>query len=162
MAAPHVTGTLALMLKNDPLLTQAEAETVLESSAIRMRAGCRNVRPAIGAPAAQMCRGCGRNGVQVDRCECSGGSNAVIGMLQQFDGEGPRRWRAFFISAKVFLSVRSLQGGQMLWTISITLLMLWLLGIVSANTFGGFIHVLLWAAIGVVLLGVLQGRRKVT
>jgi hypothetical protein len=48
----------------------------------------------------------------------------------------------------------------MLWTISITLLMLWLLGIVSANTFGGFIHVLLWAAIAVVLLGVLQGRRK--
>jgi Family of unknown function (DUF5670) len=49
----------------------------------------------------------------------------------------------------------------MLWTISITLLMLWLLGIVSANTFGGFIHVLLWAAIAVVLLGVLQGRRKI-
>jgi hypothetical protein len=49
----------------------------------------------------------------------------------------------------------------MLWTISITLLMLWVLGIVSANTFGGFIHVLLWAAIAVVLLGVLQGRRKI-
>jgi Family of unknown function (DUF5670) len=48
----------------------------------------------------------------------------------------------------------------MLWTVSITLLMLWVLGIVSANTFGGFIHVLLWAAIAVVLLGVLQGRRK--
>jgi hypothetical protein len=49
----------------------------------------------------------------------------------------------------------------MLWTISITLLMLWVLGIVSANTFGGFIHVLLWAAIAVVLQGVLQGRRKI-
>jgi Family of unknown function (DUF5670) len=49
----------------------------------------------------------------------------------------------------------------MLWTVSITLLMLWVLGIVSANTFGGFIHVLLWAAIAVVLLGVLQGRRKI-
>ena len=50
----------------------------------------------------------------------------------------------------------------MLWTISVTLLALWLLGIVSANTFGGFIHVLLWAAIAVVLLGVLQGGRKVS
>jgi hypothetical protein len=50
----------------------------------------------------------------------------------------------------------------MLWTISITLLMLWVLGVVSANTFGGFIHVLLWAAIAVVLLGVLQGRRKMS
>jgi hypothetical protein len=53
-------------------------------------------------------------------------------------------------------------GGEMLWTIFGVLLTLWLLGIVSANTFGGFIHVLLWAAIGVVLLGVLQGRRKMT
>jgi hypothetical protein len=47
----------------------------------------------------------------------------------------------------------------MLWTISITLLMLWLLGIVSANTFGGFIHVLLGVAIAAVLLRVIQGRR---
>jgi len=47
----------------------------------------------------------------------------------------------------------------MLWTIFVTLLVLWLLGIVSANTFGGFIHVLLWAAIAVVLLSALQGRR---
>ena len=50
----------------------------------------------------------------------------------------------------------------MLWTISVILLMLWLLGVVSANTFGGFIHVLLWVAIAVVLLRVLQGRRKVS
>jgi hypothetical protein len=49
-----------------------------------------------------------------------------------------------------------------LWTIFVVLLTLWLLGVVSANTFGGFIHVLLWAAIGVVLLGVLKGRRKMT
>ena len=48
----------------------------------------------------------------------------------------------------------------MLWTIFVILLMLWLLGIVSANTFGGFIHVLLWLAIAVVLVRVLQGRRQ--
>ena len=51
-------------------------------------------------------------------------------------------------------------GAGMLWTLFVILLVLWLLGIVSANTFGGFIHVLLWAAIAVVLLGVLQGHRK--
>ncbi|MEP7227826.1 MAG: lmo0937 family membrane protein [Gemmatimonadales bacterium] len=47
----------------------------------------------------------------------------------------------------------------MLWTVFSILLVLWLLGIVSAYTFGGFIHVLLWAAIAVVLLRALQGRR---
>jgi hypothetical protein len=47
----------------------------------------------------------------------------------------------------------------MLWTIFAILLALWLVGIVSANTFGGFIHVLLWAAIAVVLLSALEGRK---
>ncbi|HJR15351.1 MAG TPA: lmo0937 family membrane protein [Gemmatimonadales bacterium] len=51
---------------------------------------------------------------------------------------------------------------ELLWTVFVTLLALWLLGIVSANTFGGFIHVLLWAAIAVVLLRVIQGRPKVS
>jgi hypothetical protein len=46
----------------------------------------------------------------------------------------------------------------MLWTIFVLLLVLWLLGIVSANTFGGFIHVLLFVAIAVVLLRVVQHR----
>ena len=50
----------------------------------------------------------------------------------------------------------------MLWTICVILLALWLLGIVSANTFGGFIHVLLWLAIAVMLLRVLQERRKMS
>lgn len=49
----------------------------------------------------------------------------------------------------------------MLWTIFVILLVLWLLGIVSANTFGGFIHVLLILAIAVVLIRVIQGRRAV-
>jgi hypothetical protein len=51
---------------------------------------------------------------------------------------------------------------ELLWTVFVILLALWLLGIVSANTFGGFIHVLLWAAIAVVLLRVIQGRPKVS
>ncbi len=49
----------------------------------------------------------------------------------------------------------------MLWTIVGILLALWLLGIVSAYTFGGFINVLLIAAVGVVLLRAIQGRRPV-
>jgi hypothetical protein len=47
----------------------------------------------------------------------------------------------------------------MLWTIFVLLLVLWLLGVVSANTFGGFIHVLLVVAVAVVLLRVIQGGR---
>jgi hypothetical protein len=49
----------------------------------------------------------------------------------------------------------------MLWTIFVTLLMLWVVGVVSANTFGGFIHVLLALAVGVALVRALQGRRSV-
>ena len=49
----------------------------------------------------------------------------------------------------------------MIWSILVILLTLWLLGIVSANTFGGFIHVLLMVAVAVMLLRALQGRRRV-
>jgi uncharacterized protein DUF5670 len=47
----------------------------------------------------------------------------------------------------------------MLWTIFIILLVLWLLGMVSGYTIGGFIHILLIIAIVVVLIRVIQGRR---
>ena len=49
----------------------------------------------------------------------------------------------------------------MLWTIFVTLLVLWLLGMVTSYTLGGFIHVLLVVAIVVVLIRVIQGRRVV-
>lgn len=49
----------------------------------------------------------------------------------------------------------------MLWTIVGILLALWLLGIVSAYTFGGFINVLLIAAVGVVLLRAIQGGHPI-
>lgn len=49
----------------------------------------------------------------------------------------------------------------MLWTIFVILLVLWVLGLVTANTMGGFIHLLLLLAIGVVLIRVIQGRRVV-
>jgi hypothetical protein len=47
----------------------------------------------------------------------------------------------------------------MLWTIAVVLLILWLLGLVSSYTMGGFIHILLVIAIVLVLLRVIQGRR---
>ncbi|HEV3205466.1 MAG TPA: lmo0937 family membrane protein [Terriglobales bacterium] len=47
----------------------------------------------------------------------------------------------------------------MLWTIFVILLVLWLLGLVSSYTLGGFIHILLVLAIVVLLINVIQGRR---
>ena len=49
----------------------------------------------------------------------------------------------------------------MLWTIFVILLILWLLGMVSSYTMGGFIHLLLVVAIVVVLIRVIQGRRPI-
>jgi hypothetical protein len=49
----------------------------------------------------------------------------------------------------------------MLWTIFIVLLVLWLLGMVTSTTMGGFIHILLVIAIVVVLIRVIQGRRPI-
>ena len=49
----------------------------------------------------------------------------------------------------------------MLWTIFVILVVLWLLGMVSSYTLGGFIHILLVLAIGIVLIRVIQGRRPV-
>lgn len=46
----------------------------------------------------------------------------------------------------------------MLWTIAVILIVLWLLGLVSSYTIGGFIHVLLVIAIIVVLARIIQGR----
>jgi asparagine N-glycosylation enzyme membrane subunit Stt3 len=49
----------------------------------------------------------------------------------------------------------------MLWTIFVILLVLWLLGMISSYTMGGFIHVLLILALAVVLIRVIEGRRPV-
>jgi len=49
----------------------------------------------------------------------------------------------------------------MLWTIFVILLILWLLGMVSSYTLGGFIHILLVIAVVVLLLRVIQGRNPV-
>lgn len=47
----------------------------------------------------------------------------------------------------------------MLWTIAVILIVLWLLGIVTSTTIGGFIHVLLVIAVIVILVNIIRGRR---
>jgi hypothetical protein len=49
----------------------------------------------------------------------------------------------------------------MLETIAVILLLMWLLGMVTAYTVGGFIHILLVIAIIVILVRVIQGRRPI-
>ena len=47
----------------------------------------------------------------------------------------------------------------MLYTVAVVLIVLWLLGLVSAHTMGGFIHVLLVVAIIMVLVRLIQGKK---
>jgi hypothetical protein len=49
----------------------------------------------------------------------------------------------------------------MLWTIAVILMVLWLLGMVSSYTMGGFIHILLVLAIIAVLVRLIQGRSPI-
>jgi Family of unknown function (DUF5670) len=48
---------------------------------------------------------------------------------------------------------------NMLWTIFVILLVLWLLGLVTSYTLGGFIHILLVLAVVVLVINLIQGRR---
>jgi len=47
----------------------------------------------------------------------------------------------------------------MLWTIAVIMIVLWLLGMVTSYTMGGFVHLLLVIAIIMVLVNIIQGRR---
>ncbi|MEO8226571.1 MAG: lmo0937 family membrane protein [Gemmatimonadota bacterium] len=47
----------------------------------------------------------------------------------------------------------------MLWILFVVLLIVWLLGILTAHTFGGLVHILLVVAVVMVLIRVIQGRR---
>jgi hypothetical protein len=49
----------------------------------------------------------------------------------------------------------------MLWTIAVILIVLWLLGLVSSYTLGGFIHLLLVLAIVIIIINLVQGRRGI-
>jgi hypothetical protein len=55
----------------------------------------------------------------------------------------------------------ALRGKRMLWMLFIILMVLWLLGVVSSYTLGGFIHLLLVVALVALLIQLIQGRRVV-
>ena len=55
MASPHVAGVVALMAQQDAALNAAEAEATLKSTALKLPAGCRDVRPGPGAAPQPMC-----------------------------------------------------------------------------------------------------------
>jgi beta-lactamase regulating signal transducer with metallopeptidase domain len=59
------------------------------------------------------------------------------------------------------LSETKQERCKMLWTIFVILLVLWLLGVVSSYTLGGFIHLLLVVALVVLVIQLLTGRRPV-
>jgi asparagine N-glycosylation enzyme membrane subunit Stt3 len=52
-------------------------------------------------------------------------------------------------------------AGTMLMTLFVLLLILWFLGVLTASTLGGFVHLLLVLAVAVVLLRIIQGRKPV-
>ena len=52
-----------------------------------------------------------------------------------------------------------MREAEMLWTIFVVLLVLWLLGLVSSYTMGGFIHILLVLALVVLVIQLISGRR---
>jgi len=53
------------------------------------------------------------------------------------------------------------RGSDMLWTLFVILLVLWLLGVVSSYTLGGFIHILLVLAVIALVFQLISGRRPV-
>lgn len=56
---------------------------------------------------------------------------------------------------------RNAKEAVMLWTIFVILLVLWLLGLVTSYTLGGFIHILLVIALATLLIQLMTGRRAV-
>lgn len=75
-------------------------------------------------------------------------------------GSAPRRWsrRRTLSNAGHAVKPAFRKEDLMLWTIAVILIILWLLGLVSSYTMGGFIHILLVIAIVVILVRVIQGR----
>jgi Family of unknown function (DUF5670) len=51
-------------------------------------------------------------------------------------------------------------GTNMLWTIFVVLCVLWILGLVTSYTLGGFIHILLIAAVALFVFNLMQGRKR--
>ena len=67
--------------------------------------------------------------------------------------------RASMLGAGGSFGLTERQEVAMLWTIFVILLVLWLLGVVTSYTLGGFIHVLLVIAVIMAVMQLIQGRR---
>lgn len=83
----------------------------------------------------------------------SGSSGYWVKSLRNFEFD--KRNATTSHEARYDLTERNL----MLWTIFVILLVLWLLGLVSSYTLGGFIHILLVIAIVILIINLIQGRR---
>jgi hypothetical protein len=68
---------------------------------------------------------------------------------------------ALFETASKWAREKTRRGDEMLWTIFVILLVLWLLGVVSSYTMGGFIHILLVLAVIALIFQLISGRRTV-
>jgi hypothetical protein len=64
-------------------------------------------------------------------------------------------------AATLYVARYSRKGEVMLMLIFVILLVLWLLGMVSSYTLGGYLHILLIVAIAVLLIRIIQGRRPI-
>jgi hypothetical protein len=76
----------------------------------------------------------------------------------------PQKRRGFTASfgappARTLLRSMPSKGGNMLWAVAILLVVLWVLGLLTSYTMGGFIHILLVLAVIAVLVNVIQGHR---
>lgn len=63
----------------------------------------------------------------------------------------------YFLPLPVVLAVRAINLNAMLWTIFFILIILWLIGILTAYTFGGLIHLLLIIAVIVLIVRLVRG-----
>jgi uncharacterized membrane protein YtjA (UPF0391 family) len=70
-----------------------------------------------------------------------------------------RRPPASHVSASEVAAANNAKVDSMFYTIAVVLLVLWVLGLVSSYTMGGFIHILLVVAIVMVLVNLITGRR---
>lgn len=72
-----------------------------------------------------------------------------------------QRWKTNAITERKSNKQINLKENHMLYTIAVVLIVLWLLGLVSSYTMGGFIHILLVIAIVMVLVNLISGRKRV-
>ena len=76
------------------------------------------------------------------------------------DGLAEDQYKRWFSWRKRYAGFGALERRQdMLYTIAVVLIVLWLLGLVSSYTMGGFIHILLVIAVIVILLNLISGRK---